>query len=58
MMNGNYIKLRNDKNDTKTFFLFPDGDARELKNDGWGEIIDFFSLYKKLEEIGYIEIDI
>ena len=58
MLNGLYIKLIKGT-EKRVFFMFDDGDVRELVSTGWSNIIDchdFMKIYHKLIESGYKEI--
>ena len=56
MMNGSYITMRRGTEERK-FFLFLDGEAKELLKNGWSGIIaDFHTLYKRLTAEGYTEV--
>lgn len=54
-MNGIYITMRKGMEDRK-FFLFIDGEAKELLENGWPGIIkDFHTLYERLTAEGFVE---
>ena len=55
--NGTYVKLKKG-NDVKTFFLFIDGNAKELTKNGWSEnvITNFNKIFYNLIANGYDEI--
>lgn len=58
MSNGSYIKLING-NEKRLFFMFNDGDVKELLTTGWGDIIDYYDFikeYHKLLAAGYKEV--
>ena len=56
MMNGGYITMRKGTEERK-FFLFIDGDAKELLKSGWSGIVtDFHTLYKRLTAEGFMEV--
>ena len=55
--NGTFVKLKKGDN-IRTFFLFIDGDARELTKHGWSNVItDFNKVYNDLIADGYEEIE-
>ena len=58
MANGSYIKLIKGS-DKHVFFMFEDGDVKELLPTGWSNIIgyyDFKKEYYSLLESGYKEV--
>ena len=52
-LNSTRITLTNG-NDTKVFYLFSDGMARDMTN-GFGELVNFSEVSKKLKAEGYAE---